>query len=75
MAVDISAEAAQGVMGLTIDSFDSPQMVMASSATFPTGNSALADANVLGRERDLFIRLLSGMGVVSLESELGDGSV
>ena len=61
--VSISALEAQGVGITTIDDFNnSPQQAV--QAAFPVGNTganALAYANSLGGERDLFVQLTSGV--------------
>lgn len=63
--VNISADEADGVVGPAIDGFTSEQMVEASPPLPSSQPSHLADASVLGGERDLFVELTAGSNPIS----------
>ncbi|MCO6458200.1 MAG: DUF11 domain-containing protein [Pirellulaceae bacterium] len=67
--VIVTAADALGTPGQVIDSFETPQTVTASSAGSMIDSSALAAAEALGGERDLYAELTSGMGELSLVSD------
>jgi uncharacterized repeat protein (TIGR01451 family) len=72
--VTISASEAEGVVGRTIDDFQSTQRVSATPPLPSSDPSVLRDARVLGGERDLYVELTDGddpFTAVSLVSGAG----
>jgi hypothetical protein len=66
---DVSGLLSPGLPLQIIDSFDNHQLVQANPVT-PSGTSAVQNSNssALGGERDMFVKLMSGIGKVSLRS-------
>lgn len=72
--VTISAAEAEGVIGRTIDGFETEQSASASPPLPSSTPSSLSDPNVLGGQRDLYVELTDGddrFTRVALQS--GDG--
>jgi uncharacterized repeat protein (TIGR01451 family) len=65
--VIVTPTAANGVVGVPIDSFLTNQIAKASSLGTTTASSSTAAAEALGGHRDLLAQLTSGVGEVNLE--------
>ena len=64
-AVSISADEGDGVVGPTIDGFNSFQMVEASPPPVSNDAGTLADASVMGGERDVYVELTQSTNPIS----------
>ncbi|MGI9428399.1 MAG: SdrD B-like domain-containing protein, partial [Bythopirellula sp.] len=64
-AVSIASDEGDGVVGPTIDGFNSFQMVEASPPPVSTDAGTLADASVLGGERDVYVELTQSTNPIS----------
>ena len=69
LSQDVSALLMPGVPNLVIDEFENNQIVKADPYT-PIATSTLSDSvsSILGHERDMYVRLISGIGEVQLRT-------
>ena len=64
-AITITDDEGDGIVGPTIDGFDTFQAVEATPPPVSSDANALTDTNVLGDERDLFVELLESQNPLS----------
>ncbi|MFV2068418.1 MAG: SdrD B-like domain-containing protein, partial [Pirellulales bacterium] len=73
--VNITTTEAEGVAGPTIDGFTTGQVVEARTPLPSSQPSSLADPNVLGGERDLFVELTDSTSPIAAVSLMSDGGL
>lgn len=62
--VTVSADAARGILGPSIDSFDLTPQAVSASAPNPISFSAVAAPEAIGGERELYVAYSSGVGSI-----------
>lgn len=71
--VSVSSDEGDGIVGPTIDGFDSFQAVVASPPPISDDASTLSDASVLGGERDVYVQLTESTNPISAISLAASG--
>ncbi|MAT70260.1 MAG: hypothetical protein CMJ58_12145 [Planctomycetaceae bacterium] len=74
-AVTITTNDAAGAEGLTIDGFNSEQIVEARPPMPASDPASVADASVVGGERDMFVRITAGTDKYSSVSLISGGGL